>query len=212
MADFGDVDPDAGRTSARTQFSGTVDPLAPSVANGGISLAEWQAYQAKRKKDALLGYLKIFAATTGLGALGQLTTGAGAAAGSLGAIPGGAPWAVTPYVGTASMAPTGAAAVGGTVGGAMSQLAGGGVAKKFLGMSPKDLLALAAGTAGTVGGALAKKPDLAPNTATTDPQLQELLALMSGRLKKSEPLFDSVQAMANGLLPTQYQKGGGGMG
>jgi hypothetical protein len=41
--------------------------------------------------------------------------------------------------------------------------------------------------------------------------LQALMRAMQGRLDKSEPLYDSVLQMANGLLPTSYQKGGGGM-
>jgi hypothetical protein len=214
VPDFND-----GSDQARYEYQGQVNPNDPSLANGGISLAEWQAYQAKRKKDALLGVLGILGATTGLGALGAMGGASGAAAsGALPAIEGGAPWAVTPYAGTASMVPSGAAAVGGSVGaGAAGAAAGAGAggasaagAGGFLGMSAKELMALALGTAGTIGGAMADKPNMEPNTATKDPQLQELLSLMSGRLKKSEPMFDSVQSMANGLLPTQYQNGGRG--
>lgn len=39
----------------------------------------------------------------------------------------------------------------------------------------------------------------------TDAALQEALALQSGRMKKSEPLYDAILQMAGGLMPTQYQ-------
>ena len=49
-----------------------------------------------------------------------------------------------------------------------------------------------------------------PARNTTDPAMKEVLDLMSGRLRKSEPMYDSALSMANGLLPTQYQNGGKG--
>jgi hypothetical protein len=61
-----------------------------------------------------------------------------------------------------------------------------------------------------IGSALQDRPDMAPNTTTTDPNLLKLIQTMQGRLDKSEPLYGSILDMANGLLPTQYQKGGGG--
>jgi hypothetical protein len=83
----------------------------------------------------------------------------------------------------------------------------GGLAGLFAGMSPKDIAALIAALGGTIGGALSKPNDLTPTSATTDPAMAEVLALMRGRLQKSEPMFDSALAMANGLLPTAYQRG-----
>jgi hypothetical protein len=206
MPDYGDIDPNTGRPSARTGFEGTVDPLAPSVANGQISPAQWAEYQAKRRRDAILGILGVAGATTGLGLLGQTLTGAGAAGaagsaagGTLPPIAGGSPWAVTPYATTATMAGTGLGA--GTAGGA--GLMGG--------LSGRELAALGTSLAGTIGGALSKPQNMNPTTATADPQLQAVMQAMQRRLDKSEPLYDSVLAMANGLLPMQYQKGGGGM-
>lgn len=81
----------------------------------------------------------------------------------------------------------------------------------FGNMSPRDIIALLMSLAGGVGGALGNRQNFNPNTGTNDPNLQKLLATMQGRLDKSEPLYDSIMAMANGLLPTRYQKGGGGM-
>ena len=51
-----------------------------------------------------------------------------------------------------------------------------------------------------------KKTPATVSTATTDPALQEAINIMTGRLNKSEPLFDSAMAMTNGLLPTAYQR------
>ena len=108
------------------------------------------------------------------------------------------PWELTPYANGPANVPPGTAGDGG-VGGL------------FAGMSAQEIAALLLSLSGTVGGALSKPPNTNPSSATSDPAMQELLSLMSGRLKKSEPLYDSVVNMANGLLPTQYQKGGGGM-
>ena len=108
------------------------------------------------------------------------------------------PWELTPYAQGATSAPPGATD-------------GGGVGGLFAGMSAQEIAALLFSLTGTVGGALSNPTNTNPSSATSDPAMQELLALMSGRLKKSEPLYDSVVNMANGLLPTQYQKGGGGM-
>jgi len=224
MPDFGDIDPTTGETSERTRFQGTVDPYAPSVANGQISPEQWAAYERKRKRDAIIGILSTLGATTGLGALGGAIGGAGAAGaatgggaaagGSLAPIAGGAPWALTPYAGTAASVGTGAAVGGGlgAAGAAGAGLggAGSGTGAMFAGMSASDLASLGLAGAGMVGGAMSNNANTAPTTATTDPQLQELIALMTGRLRKSEPLNDSVLAMANGLLPTQYQNGGAG--
>lgn len=214
MRDFGDHQEGAGRY----EHQGSVNPADPSLANGGITPAQWAEYQAKRRRDLILGLLGVAGGSIGLGAAGAALGGAGAAgsaasgagsAGSLAPISGGAPWAVTPYAGSATMAGTGAAGAGAAAGGAA---AGGGLGGMFAGMSARDLASLGLGVTGAIGGAMSRPPDMSPSSATSDPQMQELLALMSGRLKKSEPLHDSVLAMANGLLPTQYQKGGGGMG
>lgn len=81
-------------------------------------------------------------------------------------------------------------------------------------ISPSDIAKIAAagfGTVGAIQNGRKNQDALQPNTLTNDPNIQQLLATMQGRLNKSEPLFDSVMSMANGLLPTQYQKGGGGM-
>jgi len=214
MPDFGDVNPDTGRGSARTEFEGTVDPYAPSVANGQISPEQWAEYQKKRKRDAIFGLLGTLGLTTGLGALGAGIRGAGAGAGALnsasGALPaieGGAPWAVTPFATTATMsAPGVGAGIGAGVG------AGAGAASSFMGLSPRDIAALAAAGIGTVGGALDRPENMQPNTQTTDPNLQKLMQTMQGRLDQSEPLYKSIMAMANGLLPMQYQNGGAGRG
>lgn len=213
MPDFGDVNPNTGLPAARYEGQGEIDPLAPSVGNGQISLADWQAYQAKRKKDALLGTLLTLG---GMFAAPAASYGGGAAVGAGGAGVGasspefGLGAANTGIWSGAGMTPAayGGAGTAAGIGGGAAGAAGGG----FLGMSAKDLAALGLGLGGTIGGALAPKPDMSVNTSTKDPQLQELLAMMMGRMKKAEPLQDSIYAMANGLLPTQYQKGGGGMG
>lgn len=77
-------------------------------------------------------------------------------------------------------------------------------------MDAKDVMALLAALSGTVGVLKSTGGGSNASSATTDPAMQEVLALMAGRLKKSEPMFDSVQSMANGLLPTAYQNRGGG--
>lgn len=219
MPDFGDsLTPDGTTGTGRYQYEGQADPNEPSVANGQISPEQWEAYRRKRKRDAILGILSVLGGTTALGALGGALGGGGAAAaGGLGAIEGGAPWAVTPYVGTAAMNAPGAIGAGvgagvgagaGAVGGAANTVAGGGgAASGLLGMGGNDLAALIAALTGTVGGALTNRPNTEPTTATMDPSLRGLLDMQTSRLKKQEPLYDSIMAMANGLLPTQYQKG-----
>jgi hypothetical protein len=77
-------------------------------------------------------------------------------------------------------------------------------------MNARDYAALITGLAGTVGGAMQDRPNMNPNTQTTDPNLQRLVQTMQGRLDQSEPLYKSIMAMANGLLPMQYQNGGQG--
>jgi hypothetical protein len=211
MPDFGDVDPFSGETNERTGY-GALDQNAPSVANGQISPAQWAEYQARRKRDAILGSLLTVGGMLGAGPLanalggGSAAGGAASSAGGLPPVAGGAPWAVTPYAGSASMVGTGLA--GGAAGAAG---AGGGIGGILGGMSARELAALGLSAAGTIGGALSDKPNFSPNTATSDPQLQALMQAMQRRLDKSEPLYDSVLQMANGLLPTSYQKGGGGM-
>jgi hypothetical protein len=212
--------PDFGDGSPREQY-GQADPFAPSVANGQISPEQWAAYEAKRRRDALFGMLGVLGMTTGLGAVGQMVGGAGGAAAS--GVPGAmgaaeAPLGVGSVTGgtLASTPMTSLAPYAGTVAGTGAATGGGGgigsaIGSAMGGMSAKDWVALAAGLTGTIGGALSPKPNMTPNTMTTDPNLQRLLATMQGRMDKSEPLYDSIMSMANGLLPTQYQKGGGGM-
>lgn len=79
----------------------------------------------------------------------------------------------------------------------------GGIGGMLAGLDAKDILSLLSALTGTVG-AIRSNSDPPP---ATDPAMQEVLNIMSGRLRKSEPMFDSVQAMANGLLPTAYQRG-----
>lgn len=232
MPDFGDVNPDTGRTNRRTEYSGTYDPNAPSVANGQITPEQWARYQSRRRRDAILGTLLTLGGATAGGYLSQALSGAGAgaaatgASGSLPPIAGGAPWAVTPYAAPAAMSPTGAALVGGTVGaGAIG--AGGGAAagagvgaaggaagsaaaeaaRTFGGLTMSDWLALG-GTGVSALGSMnsGNQPNFDPNTSTTDPNLQRLIESMQRRLDKAEPLYDSVLAMSNGLLPTRYQR------
>jgi hypothetical protein len=220
MPDFGDHDPN--NEGGRYFYEGQVNPNDPSLANGGITPEQWEAYQAKRRRDRIFGILGLAGGTVGLGALGAALGGAGAAAGAAGAgaggggalapIAGGAPWAVTPYAGSATMVGTGLGA--GAAGAAGAGMAGGGsaIGRLLGGLSARDLAALGLTAAGTVGGMMQDKPNFGPNTQTSDPQLAALMQSMQRRLDKSEPLYDSVLNMANGLLPTQYQKGGGGMG
>lgn len=211
MPDFGDVNPDTGVGSARTGFEGTVDPLAPSVANGQISPEQWAEYQKQRKRAFITGLLGTVGGMGAAGFIPGLIGGGGAAAGSAGA-------ASLPPAATAGMLPpsmaTGALGAGGAGAGASigaASGAAGSAAKNFLGLSPRDWMTLIPALAGTVGTAVQGSPNMAPNTQTQDPNLQRLIQTMQGRLNKSEPLYDSIMAMANGLLPTQYQKGGGGM-
>ena len=199
--------PDFGDGSPREDY-GAVDQNAPSVANGQISPAQWAEYQSKRRRDYILGMLGVLGGSVGLGFAGQALGGAGAAGASASAggglppVTGGAPWAITPYAQSATMAAPGAAGAG----------AGAGAGGLFAGMSARDLAALGLSAAGTIGGALSNNnTNTTPTSATTDPQMKELLDLMMNRMRKSEPNFDSAQAMAQGLLPTQYQRGGGGM-
>lgn len=218
--------PDFGDGSGRDFTHGTPDPYAPSVANGQITPEQWAEMQAKRKKDAILGVLGVLGATTGLGAVGMMG-GAGAAGGAAGsATINGLPMA--PYAATATMAPpavgmgagaagaaaTGAGAAGaaGAAGGTASTIANAGKAAggMFGGMDSKTLMGLLAALTGTVGALKTNAPQTAPTSATTDPQMQEVLSMMMSRMKKAEPLQDSALAMANGLLPTQYQNGGRG--
>jgi len=164
----------------------------------------------------------LFSGASGAGGLGAAATGLDAAgtassAGGLGAVAGGSPWAVTPYATTATMSAPGAIGAGGALaGGAGAGVAGGigsaasEAGRSLLGLSARDWAALAASGVGTIGGLMSNQPLQAPTSATTDPNMQKLLATMQGRLDQSEPLYKSIMAMANGLLPTQYQNGGSG--
>ena len=112
------------------------------------------------------------------------------------------PWEVSPHVPGAPSSPPGAAAGGAG--------AAGGIGGWLAGLSAADRIALLTALTGTVGGAMSKPPNMDPTTATTDPNLTKLMQTMQGRLDQSEPLYKSIMAMANGLLPTQYQNGGAG--
>lgn len=179
------------------------------------SKARWRVAD----RIAMVGVLGVMGAGVGSALAGGGSAAAGASAtGSGGALPpiaGGAPWAVTPYATTATMAGTGA---GGGAAGAVGAGLGGGavgadaVGRTIAGLSPRDLAALGMAGASTINGVMSGgNISNQPTTATTDPNLQKLIATMQGRIDKSEPLHDAILAMANGLLPVQYQKGGGGM-
>lgn len=147
----------------------------------------------------------------GAAAIGALAGGGGAA----GSAATGA--ATLPPEATAGMLPMSMANGAGASGGAATA-AGSAAAREaakggiFGGLTAKDWAALGLTGVGTLGSMFSGDDFGGPNTATSDPQLQKLLATMQGRLDKSEPLYDSIMAMANGLLPTEYQKGGGGRG
>lgn len=225
--DFGDVDPNTGRPSPRTEAQGTVDPLAPSVSNGQISPQAYAEYQAKRRRDALFGTLMtlggMFGAQPLANAMGVGSAAGGAASGSA-SVPGAvgatsAPLgggtvaagnlAATPFT---SLAPYAGSIAGTGTGTGLSAAGAGGGAGIFGGMNIRDLAALGLTGASVAGGALSRPPNMAPNTMTQDPNIQRLLATMQGRMDKSEPLIDSIFSMANGLLPMQYQNGGAGAG
>lgn len=219
MPDFGDaVDPSGGRY----EFQGQRDPNDVS-----LSPEEWAAYQARRRRDAILGVLGFLGGAMGGSALSYGLGGYGAAAGGgFASVPGAVGSATAPLGGGTVTAGAGAGlgGVAGAAGGVaprvfdqgregLNHAMGGGGG--FLGMNPMDWITLATGLTGTIGGAMAGRDNqnaMQPNTSTTDPNLQRLLATMQGRLDKSEPLLDSIFSMANGLLPTQYQNGGRGGG
>lgn len=226
MPDFGDVDPNTGQTSARTQFEGTVDPLAPSLANGQISPEQWEAYRQKRHRAALLGVLSVLGGTTAASGLSSMLFGGSGGALASASVPGAVGAEAAP-LGVGSVTASGAlpsgigVATGAGTGGALA--AGGdavshvmdakkGIGGMLGGMEGKDIAALIAALGGTIGGALTNKPNTNPSTATMDPALKNLIDLQTKRMTQQQPLFESINAMANGLLPTQYQKGGGAQG
>lgn len=241
MADFGDVNPDTGQTNARTDFEGTIDPYAPSVANGMITPEQWEEYQRQRRKAAILGILSVIGSWIALSGVGAAMSGAGAAGAGAGAgagatsasslppVVGGAPWAVTPYAAPVAASGTGATVGAGLGAGALASGAGaltpgstptsppppsgGGGGGTVMGLTPQQLAALALTGVSTVGAATSNNnAPTSLSSATMDPSMQALIKTMQGRMAKSEPLYDSILSMANGLLPTQYQqKGGGGM-
>lgn len=217
--------PDFGDGSARENY-GTMDPNAPSVSNGQITPAQWAEYQSKRRRDAILGVLGVLGGTTALGAVGGAMGGGTAAAGSagpefgIGAANTGT-WATPAQVfGTGAAGAAGAGAAGaagsaagsGAAGGAANTIANAGKAASgvFGGMDARDIMGLIAAITGTVGAIKSQPPNTQPTSATTDPQMQEVVNMMLNRMRKAEPLQDSALAMANGLLPTQYQNGGRG--
>ena len=151
---------------------------------------------------------------SGAAGAGSAATGAGFEGSIAGMLPGGTMASQAMGVGMSPAFGAAGAAGSGAMGGAAA--AGGSAAAreaaKFGGLSAKDWAALGLTGVGTLGNIFSDPGNFDPNTATNDPQLQKLLATMQGRLDKSEPLYDSIMAMANGLLPTSYQRGGGGMG
>lgn len=198
--------PDFGDGSTRENY-GELDTLAPSVANGQITPAQWAEYQRQMRNKRIWGILGTIGATTGLGALGGALSGGGgaAAAGSVGG-------ATLPAAATEGMLPMSVAGAAGGTGAGVGAGAGaaGAAGRTIMGMQPRDLAALGLSLGSTVGGLTQGRPNIDPNTQTTDPNLQKLIATMQGRLDQSEPLYKSIMAMANGLLPTQYQNGGSG--
>ena len=76
------------------------------------------------------------------------------------------------------------------------------------GLSAQDWVGLAGTGLGTAGALMQDTPNITPTSQTNDPNMQRLIASLQGRLDQSEPLFKSIMSMANGLLPTQYQRGG----
>jgi len=213
--------PDYGDGSPREGY-GAVDPLAPSVANGQITPAEWDEYQRRRRRAAILGATTTIGGMLAAGPLLQAAGigGAGGAAGAPefavstapfnGAVASGAPFAAA---GGGAAIPTGSALSAATVGAGTSAAggAGAGAAKGIIGgLTGRDLAALGLTGTSMIGSALSNQPNMNPTTATSDPNLMKLIQSMQGRIDKSEPLYDSILSMANGLLPTQYQKGGGG--
>lgn len=164
--------------------------------------------------------LPIIGFATGGAGLAALGGGGGAAAVGSASVPGAVGASAAPLGGGTVVGGAGAGlgagsaatGVGAGVGAAKTIAGAGGAAKGFLGMEGRDLAAVIAALTGTVGGALTKPADTAPSTATMDPSLRGLIDMQTSRLKKQDPLYDAILAMANGLLPTQYQKGGpGGM-
>lgn len=89
---------------------------------------------------------------------------------------------------------------------------GGGAAGGLVGgMSMAELIRMLA-AAGVLGagalGAGGNGSGSGSGNPMTDAALQEALSLQSGRMKKSEPLYDAILQMAGGLMPTQYQPRG----
>jgi hypothetical protein len=64
--DFGDQTTGDG---SRHDVYGTVDPYAPSVANGGITPEQWAEYQKKRRRAAILGILGTVGGASAAGLL-----------------------------------------------------------------------------------------------------------------------------------------------
>lgn len=223
--------PDFGDGSARDQY-GEVDQYAPSVANGQITPEAYAEYMRRRRRAAIIGTIGTLAGMSlAQPAANLLGIGAGSGAGAAAAsVPGAVGAAEAPLgmgsvaggvgVGSGTAVGAGSAAGVATLPAAATQgvgfsaapaaVTGAGAAGRFLGLTGREWAELSPALAGTVAPAVMGHPNTSPTTATNDPSMQQLIATMQGRLNKSEPLYDSIMAMANGLLPTQYQKGGGG--
>jgi hypothetical protein len=213
---------------SQTQVDRITDPYGPAAQQRGYNNYD----ESKRVRDAehrrflithgvlpTLGFIGGGYALAGMGGGGAAGAGAASSAGAGAAGAGGATGAgagllpatatasgFAPYAGSATMVGTG-------LGGGAAGAAGAGAAGGFMGLSARELASLGLSLGGTIGGAMSGGgQNMNPTTQTSDPNLQALMQSMQRRLDKSEPLYDSVLNMANGLLPTQYQKGGGGMG
>lgn len=221
--------PDFGDGSPREQY-GQADPNAPSVANGQISPEQWAQYQARRRRDFILGMLGVAGGMVGaqplVNAMGIGSAGAGAVSGSA-SVPGAVGATAAPLgggtvtAGTLAATPfTSLAPYAGTVAGTGAGMTGAGAgaaglaaeegARRYLGLTPREWLAIGGTGVGAIGALTADRPNTSPNTTTSDPNIQRLLQSMQRRIDMSEPLYGSIMSMANGLLPTQYQNGGRG--
>jgi len=112
--------------------------------------------------------------------------------------------------------------------GPQNQTGGGGAAGGLFGGMTMAQIIQALGAAGMLGTAAlsgngsGSGSGSASGNPLLDEELRKALAMQSGRLQASEPLYDAILKMAGGLMPTQYQPrwpaatpppgGGGGTG
>lgn len=158
---------------------------------------------------------------TGAAAVGG-SIGAGAAGGSIpGYVPGFEGNSNLLFGGSGSAGGAGAAGAGAATAGlpadyrpnweGNSDIVGAGIegARRYAGLTVDDWRKLAAGIGAAIPFATGGRADYSPNATSNDPNIRRLMESMQGRLDKSEPLYDAVLAMSEGLLPTRYQRGGG---